>query len=489
MTYFIEEVYKTEGVPEFTFVRPPNYNEILVDIRNPGKPVVIEGQSGTGKTTIAKKILEQAFPNQEFEYLTARKSSDIPKIIEVSEGRMIGRFVIDDFHRLDNSVQERIANIVKVSAEEPDPEQHPKIVIIGINKVGSELIYLVHDIAKRCGIHKVHPANEQGIAELIRKGEEKLNIKIGGHQNILAESSGDYWLAQLLCQSICMINDVIETADEKIDLQYEKMELRRRLVSRLENNYADPVKEFCRGRRFRSTNDPYYKLLKLVSSQDSSIVDLNELANANPNLKGSINNIKERRISVLLESKPICEKYFYYNRETKNFAIEDPAMFYYLKHLDWEGLRKSCGFRDSENHYDFDIAISFAGENRELAKNITDLLSVLDCTVFYDEYFEANYLGSSWSKQFNEIFSDKSRLVVCLLDEYHKEKIWPTFERECFQQRIKDASVIPVYLDNSKFVGIPSDIIGIPYKGYSHSDEEEITERIVLKLEERLQNA
>ena len=51
MTYFVEEIYRTEGVPEFTFVRPPNYNEILVDIRNSGKPVIIEGQSGTGKTT------------------------------------------------------------------------------------------------------------------------------------------------------------------------------------------------------------------------------------------------------------------------------------------------------------------------------------------------------------------------------------------------------------------------------------------------------
>ena len=57
MTYLVEDIYRTEGVPEFTFVRPPNYNEILVDIRNRGKPVIIEGQSGTGKTTVAKKIL------------------------------------------------------------------------------------------------------------------------------------------------------------------------------------------------------------------------------------------------------------------------------------------------------------------------------------------------------------------------------------------------------------------------------------------------
>ncbi|MCG6267856.1 TIR domain-containing protein [Vibrio furnissii] len=487
MNYLIEEVYKTEGVPEFTFVRPPNYNEMLVDIRNPGKPVIIEGQSGTGKTTVAKKILDHAFPNQEFTYLTARKASDVSEIIRISNGEVTGRFIVDDFHRLDNDVQERIANLIKIAAEEFDPAIHPKIVIVGINKVGSELIYLVHDIAKRCGIHKVMPANENGIAELIQKGEEKLHVKIGNTEKILIESAGDYWLAQLLCQSICMMNDVIETSPYLKELTFDQDQLRKRLVSRLENNYSDPVKEFCRGKRFRSSNDPYYKLLRLIGTQDSSIVDLNELANAYPEFKGSINNIKERRISVLLESKPICEKYFYYNQETKNFAIEDPALFYYLKHLEWDVLRRACGFRDSDKDYDFDFAISFAGENRALAKNITDLLSILDCTVFYDEYFEANYLGQAWSKQFNEIFSEKSRLVICLLDSNHKDKIWPTFERECFQHRTNDASVIPIYLDDTKFVGIPSDIVGIPYIGFSHDDDNLITDKIVMKLEDRLQ--
>ncbi len=364
MIYPIEEIYKTEGVPEFTFVKPPNYNEMLVDIRSPGKPVIIEGQSGTGKTTIAKKILEQAFPNQDFEYLSARKTSDMSRIIALSKGHATGRFVIDDFHRLDNLIQEDIANIIKLSAEDPNPEIYPKVVIIGINQVGSELIFLVHDIAKRCGIHKVRPADAVGIADLIRKGEEKLNIRIGHHEEILNESSGDYWLAQLLCQSICLMNDVIETSENLIELPFDHEQLRFRLVARLENNYMAPVKEFSRGKRFRASNDPYFKLLKAIGGQKSSIVDLNELANANPDVKGSINNIKEHRINVLLESKPNCERYFYYNSETKNFAVEDPALFYYLNHLDWEKLRRDCGFRDSKEEYEFDVAISFAGANR-----------------------------------------------------------------------------------------------------------------------------
>jgi hypothetical protein len=489
MKYPVEEVFRTEGVPEFTFVKPPNYNEILVDIRYAGKPTVIEGQSGTGKTTVAKKIIEQAFPHGEFGYLSARTARDMPTILQIADGETQGRWIIDDFHRLDVGIQAKIANIVKIAAEDFDPARHPKLVLIGINKVGSELIYLVHDIAKRCGIHRITPGNQETISLMMQRGEEKLNILIPDKEQIFKETAGDYWLTQLTCQSICLMNDVLETQDETQMLAYEQNTVRDRIVTRLDNSYRDPIKEFCRGKRFRPNNDPYFKLLRLIGSQGQSIVDLNELANAHTDVKGSINNIKEHRITVVLESKPICDRYFYYNSDTKTFAIEDPAFFYYMQHLDWEQLRLDCGFRDNERQFDWDFAISFAGENRDLAKSIADLLGLLDCTVFYDQHYEANYLGEAWSTQFRAIFGRDSRYVVCLLDKYHAEKIWPTFERECFKPRVADGAVLPIYLDDTNFVGIPDDIIGINFKDKDHNNMDIVTDDIVYRLEAKLRNS
>ncbi|WP_221935129.1 TIR domain-containing protein [Brevibacillus sp. LEMMJ03] len=485
MKYAVEDIYRTEGVPQYTFVKPPNYNDILVDIRNPGKPVILEGQSGTGKTTTVKKIMENHLPTSGFEYLSARKASDVTKINSISEGKLSGKYVIDDFHRLSNDIQGKLADIIKIAAEEPEDAGLPKLVILGINKVGSELIQLVPDIAKRCGIHKILPASKDTIFELIALGEERLNIVISDKETIFTESKGDYWLTQLLCQTICLMNETIETLEEKRELSFRLEDLRRRVINRLESSYGDAVKEFCRGKRFRPTNDPYYRLLKCVSEQDSAIVDLKELADNFPEVSGSINNIKEKRLKVLLDTKPICERYFYYNSDTKNFAIEDPALFYYIKHLDWEALRKVCGFKNQEKQYDFDFALSFAGENRTLAKEITQRLISNDCSVFFDELFEANYLGATWSSTFAEIFKDKSKYVVCLLDVYHKEKIWPTFERECFVPRVKDGAVIPIYLDDTPFVGIPQDIVGIDLKGKDTTQDDTINE-IIDKLIQRI---
>jgi len=489
MRYPVEEVFRTEGVPEFTFVKPPNYNEIFVDIRNPGKPTIIEGQSGTGKTTVAKKIIEHAFPEGDFGYLSARSAGDMKKIFDIADGNLQGKWIIDDFHRLNSATQTKIADLIKVAAENFDESLHPKLVLIGINKVGSELILLVHDIAKRCGIHRVQPANNDIAMRMIERGEEKLNIVLEGKKHIVEETKGDYWLTQLTCQAVCLSHDILETQDSSNQLPYNQEDVRSRIISRLDNTYREPVKEFSRGKRFRPTNDPYFRLLRLIAAEGSSIADLNELANANPDVRGSINNIKERRIDIVLETKPICERYFYYNSDTKIFAIEDPAFFYYMQHLDWEKMRKDCGFRDEPHEFEWDFAISFAGENRQLAKSIADLLEVLDCTIFYDSYYESNYLGTAWSQQFKDIFGVKSRFVICLLDKNHSEKIWPTFEREIFAPRIHEGAVIPVYLDDTSFVGIPKDIVGIDFKNSDTSNTDDVTDKIVYKLENKLRTA
>lgn len=80
--YRVEEVFVTEGVPEHTFVKPPNYNEVLVDIRRAGKPVIIEGQSGSGKTCTARKILDQLSDKVQYEYLSAKLAKFVLKKIK-----------------------------------------------------------------------------------------------------------------------------------------------------------------------------------------------------------------------------------------------------------------------------------------------------------------------------------------------------------------------------------------------------------------------
>ena len=486
-TLNVEDVFVTEGVPEFTFVEPPNYNDILIDVRKAGKPVVIEGQSGTGKTTAIKRILRQ-IGTEKVVYLSARKPEEVERIADLALNRTPGAYVIDDFHRLSDEMREHLAHIAKLAAEQGHDSQLPKLIIIGINQVGSDLIQLVSDIGKRTGIHRIAPGTREHVDQLVASGCEKLNIQFNNPGLIFEESRGDYWLTQQLCQSVCAMGDITETSPGLKILTVELGALRARVVGRLHAAYYPAVKQFCRGSKFRPSNDPYFKLLRTVGQQESSAVDLNELANALPDVRGSINNIKDRRLAVLVDTKALVKQYFFYNAETKNFAVEDPALFYFLRHLDWNRLRADCGFREVQVSREWDVAISFAGENRDLARHIAHELEFLDVSVFFDELYEDNYLGRAWGPEFRRIFAEDSTLVVCLLDDNHQKKIWPTFERDCFSPRVQAGEVIPIVLDESVFPGIPKDIVSIHYR-WDPADpgwKGKATEEIVMRLIDRV---
>ncbi len=486
----ITEVFVTEGLPKFTYVQPPNFNEILIDVKKVGKPVVIEGQSGTGKTSTILKILSDIKDEVNFTYYSARKREDVINILKLINEPRAGNFVIDDFHRLVDSFKISLSNIAKIAADEGADSKYPKLVIIGINQTGSELLNLSPDIAKRCGIHKIKPGSEEVIMNIIESGEKLLNIKFLRPKSIYTESKGDYWLTQLLCQTFCLQNDVLKTQVNERIVSSNIKDIRKSIIDRLENSYNIIVKEFCRGKRFRPSNNGYIRFLQSISKLNDFPIDLNELiANVDDPFKVAINSLKDHRLNIHIKEKEILNSNFYYSPETKLFNIEDPALQYYIKHIDWKKLTKECGFSKSNGSHTFDIAISFAGENRDLAEIIANTLRILDFEVFYDRLYEDNYLGSSWGKEFERIFTNDSKFVVCILDIHHQRKIWPTFERECFTEKVQTNEVIPIFLDDTKFVGIPQDLIGIKFK-YNKNDKslkDRIIHEIVLKIVNRVQ--
>jgi hypothetical protein len=222
-------------------------------------------------------------------------------------------------------------------------------------------------------------------------GCNALNITFDQSELVFEESQGDYWLTQQLCQTACTVSDVLEESTETQQVSLDIPRIRKVIVDKLRKAYYPAVKEFCRGRRFRPSNDPYFKVLKKVSEAGNPVVDLTSLSDNNEDVRGSINNIKDSRLSNLLESKELAARHFFYSPETTTFAVEDPAVFYFLRHLDWEALRSDCGFRGRDGNYEFDIAISFAGENRDLAEYLAERFSALDIQVFYDANFETNW--------------------------------------------------------------------------------------------------
>jgi hypothetical protein len=140
----LEEVFLVSGVPTHTFVEPDHYGALRLSFRTPGRCAVIEGPSGIGKTTSAIRVLNELGLMDSVLLLSARKEQHSEYIYALPEFGKIGTTIVDDFHRLPDQIKQRIADFMKVLADEGDEES--KLILIGINKAGDRLIDFGNDL-------------------------------------------------------------------------------------------------------------------------------------------------------------------------------------------------------------------------------------------------------------------------------------------------------------------------------------------------------
>ena len=65
----------------------------------------------------------------------------------------------------------------------------------------------------------------------------------------------------------------------------------------------------------------------------------------------------------------------------------------------------------------YDVALSFAGEDRVYVKAVADALQGFGLTVFYDEFVEADLLGRNLIDHLSDIYQNRAKLCVLFVSE------------------------------------------------------------------------
>ena len=107
--------------------------------------------------------------------------------------------------------------------------------------------------------------------------------------------------------------------------------------------------------------------------------------------------------------------------------------------------------------YEYDVALSFAGENRQHAEALAELLKEKGYKVFYDVYEQDKLWGKDLYTHLSAIYKDKARYCIMFLSEYYACKPWTNHERESAQARAfeeKEEYILPVRLDDTEIPGI-----------------------------------
>ena len=103
---------------------------------------------------------------------------------------------------------------MKVLADEGDSPD--KLIIIGINRAGDSLVRFSPDLNNRIDTIHFEANSNKKIAELIAKGESHLNISFGNKDDIVKNSYGSFHIAQMLCQKVCILDNILNTQENKI---------------------------------------------------------------------------------------------------------------------------------------------------------------------------------------------------------------------------------------------------------------------------------
>lgn len=118
-------------------------------------------------------------------------------------------------------------------------------------------------------------------------------------------------------------------------------------------------------------------------------------------------------------------------------------------------------------NFEFNIAISFAGENREIAEELAEKLQRKGIRVFYDRFHKSELWGKKLTTFFQDIYGSKTKFVVVLISRYYPIKDWTDFEFSIMRAEAKkrqDEFILPVKLDDTKILGIHRDIGYLDYK-------------------------
>lgn len=110
----------------------------------------------------------------------------------------------------------------------------------------------------------------------------------------------------------------------------------------------------------------------------------------------------------------------------------------------------------------YDVALSYAGEDRWFVEKFAEDLKAKGVKVFYDNFERSRLLGKDLYVELADIYCNRSKYVIVFVSKDYKEKIWTgheiknAFDRDL--QRGGDDYIIPARFDDTKIMGLRTSI-------------------------------
>jgi hypothetical protein len=444
----LHEVFTISGIPTHTFVKPGEYSRLKMALKTPGRGIVVEGPSGIGKTTAIIKAIDEAGYAKNIIKLSGRKPEDVAFIAELPRMQPLGTILIDDFHKLHDKEKKMVADLMKVMADEGRNDS--KIIAIGINHAGESLIDFADDLTNRLEIIPFEVNSDKLVCDVIKLGEDALNVDINIRDEIVDAANGSFYLAQMLAYHTCLDANILAAQQVRTELTISFPEVKSRVFDTLARRFSKRTEKFAQGTRLRREGRaPYLRLLYWLGSSEKWTLSLDRAQAQHPDFKGSLTQIIEKNYLVdLLKSQPEMSELIHYESRKQSLTIEDPQFVFYLRNIAWDQFAEDVGYIGLNFPSRYDFALSFAGADRNVAEAIFLNLRDREIEVFYDKNEQHRILAEDVEDYLRPIYQSDSQFVVVLLSKEYPKRIWTKFESQQFKDRFKKGGVIPIWFSD-----------------------------------------
>ena len=136
------------------------------------------------------------------------------------------------------------------------------------------------------------------------------------------------------------------------------------------------------------------------------------------------------------------------------------------------GAQVNYGELPRPTEFEYDLAISFAGEDRPVVKPYAEEIKKRGLKIFFADFQEADLWGTNLYETLDIIYRLKAQYCVVFISSHYAAKVWTNHERRSAQARAISENreyILPVRLDNTEIPGIQPTIGYIDYKKSGHS--------------------
>ncbi len=116
-------------------------------------------------------------------------------------------------------------------------------------------------------------------------------------------------------------------------------------------------------------------------------------------------------------------------------------------------LLRGKRYADDADGYDYDIALSFSGNDREYAELLADHLKRDELAVFYDRAEQADLWGRNLQTHLAELYRIRARFCIVLVSKHYVTSRWTQVELEAALARefeLREPYILPLQLDDTR---------------------------------------